>query len=236
MSDFAVVCWLWSDGNRVYRPEHVRVLASMCKRHMGKPHRFICITDDPGDYGPDVEIVPTPEPAFALAHLRTLEGARFPSCYRRLWLFSREAQALASRVLLLDVDTLVMGDCTPLIDRPEPFVGWRPLASWGGRNRLGGGMYLMDTGAHPEVWEDFSPTKSPAKVLKAGFRGSDQAWISYKLFGKVPTWGDDAGIYSVRDIKRTGEPPPPGARIVHFNGKTKPWSPDAGAWVAKLWH
>jgi hypothetical protein len=97
-------------------------------------------------------------------------------------------------------------------------------------------MYLMETGSHPQVWEDFDPKAGPAAARAAGYRGSDQAWISYTLAGKVPIWGDDEGIYSVRDVKPKGAHPPPWARLIHFNGDTKPWSPAAGRWVARSWY
>lgn len=225
-----IVTWLWA-GNRGYTPKHVNVLASMFRRHLSLPHRFVCITDMTAGFK-RVEVMPMPDAAKKLGDLRTPEGGRFPSCYRRLWMFSEEAKCLGERVLMVDVDLVLTGNIDHLFALEDKFVGWRPKASWGGTSRIGGGMYLMTPGAHSEVFDDFRGTYSIAMARKAGFRGSDQAWMSYKLVGKVKLWPTDAGIYSIRDLK--GQPLPDDACLVQFNGTGKPWhgEPD---WVLEHW-
>lgn len=233
-SDLAVVCWLWDDGNRAYKPEHVRVLARMTARHLAG-HRFVCVTNMHGEFGPGVDVMPIPESARALCSLKTLEKPNFPSCYRRLWMFSDEAQSIAERVLLFDIDLIVTKSLEPIVDRAEDFVGWRPRASWNGRDRLGGGMYLLRTGTRLKVWEDFDATTSPAIARAAGFRGSDQAWISYCLWGKEAMWSDNEGLYSIRDIKRGVRAMPSDAKVVQFNGNCKPWDAAAPKWAKEAW-
>jgi CBS domain-containing protein len=211
----------------------VNVVHRMFRRHLPGDFRFVCITDDPGKYDEGVDVMSTPPEALALAHLRTPEGDMFPSCYRRLWMFSDAARCLGDRVLLVDIDILVIGDASRLFAPEGDFVGWKPTASWGHNNRrVGGGLYLMTPGTKTEVWEDFKGAESIALARKAGYRGSDQAWISYKLWG-CPLFPKDAGIYSIRDLRRAMKPPADAVLIQH-NGSTKPWASRV-PWVRDAW-
>jgi hypothetical protein len=230
----SVVTWLWRDGGRGFSPDHVNAVHRMFRRHLPGDFRFICITDDPGKYDKGVDVMPTPPEALALAHLRTPEGDRFPSCYRRLWMFSDAARCLGDRVLLVDIDILVVGDASRLFAPEGDFVGWKPTASWGHNNRrVGGGLYLMTPGTKTEVWEDFKGAESIALARKAGYRGSDQAWISYKLWG-CPLFPKDAGIYSIRDLRHGAMKPPADAVLIQHNGTTKPWASRV-PWVRDAW-
>jgi hypothetical protein len=221
-------------AGRVYSPEHVNALRRQFTRHLDEPHRFVCIADDPTGLAPDVEFFRTPESAKRLANLHSPEGARFPSCYRRLWTWSDEAEVLGHRLLVLDIDTVLTNDVSPLLDYDEPFIGWRPTMAWGNKPRYAGGMYLLTAGAYKHVWANFSGHSSATLAKARGYRGSDQAWISYCLGPNAPVWPEKSGIYSVRDIERTMELPAD-ARIVHFNGPTKPWQVKTG-WVPGYWH
>lgn len=218
---------------RLFLPAHVNVAQKMFARHIKEPHRFICIADNSEGLSSDVEYVKTPAAAAAVANLRSPEGPRFPSCYRRLWSFSEDARILGDRLLVLDIDLVVTRDIAPIIKRPEDFVGWRPFRDWGARRRFGGGIYLMKTGSRTAVWDDFRGASSISEARNSGFRGSDQAWISYKLADKDCCWSRESGIYSVRDLG-PGFALPPDARIVQFNGHQKPWHYKQG-WVADHW-
>lgn len=238
-----IVTWLWR-GERDYRAEHAAVLARMLARHMTAPYRLVAIADPgiEGDFG-GADVMRTPEAALALADLRTPEGPRFPSSYRRLWMFSDEARCLGERVLLTDVDVVVTGDWAPLAAVDADFVGWRPMQQWGTARRLGGGLWLLRTGSRTEVYDRFAGEDSIREARAAGHRGSDQAWISHCLAETAAVWPWDAGIYSIRDMtwgagKRETDAPPADARIVQFNGPVKPWDREAQEkhpWVTEYW-
>jgi len=230
----SIVCWLWNDGFREYRPHHVNTLQKMVARHLQEPHRFICITDETEGFDPGVEVMPTPAAAKALGELRSPEGQRFPSCYRRLWMFSEEAKVLGDRVLLIDIDLVVVNDLAPIFDHPHDFVGWRPFRDWGNTCRFGGGIYLITPGTRTNVWDEFTGAASIAEARNAGFRGSDQAWLSFKLGHREPHWDRTSGIYSIRDMKGTEHKLPVDARLVQFNGPEKPWLCQH-AWVKEHW-
>lgn len=226
-----VVTWIWK-GPRDYRPEHANTLASMLRRHLHVPHRLVCFTDYTEGYSSLVEPLPIPESARELVKLRTPEAGLMPSCYPRLWMFSDEAKSLGERVMLLDVDLLIVDDITPLVAPQDDFVGWRPDKAWGKEDRVAGGMYLLTPGTRQEVWTDFS-TAGVQAAKAAGFRGSDQAWMSYKLGKDAALWPQGSGIYALSDLRTHGNVPPPDARIIQFAGHRKPWHMTWVSWVAK---
>lgn len=232
-----VVCWIWR-GERIYLPEHVNVLRRMLARHLHVPHRVVCITDERDGFDSGIEVVPTPAAARRVAAMKSPEGDQMPSCYRRLWMFSDEAREIGDRVLLTDVDLVVTGDMTQLVARAEPFVGWLPRGKWGNqKHRIAGGLYLMTTGAHMDVWNDFGPD-GVAAARAAGYRGSDQAWLSHKIGARAALWGSRDGIYALSDLGRRPVGLPNDARLVQFAGHLKPWDEAAMKlrWVAANYH
>lgn len=226
----SVVCWLWE--GRGYAPRHVNVLYRMFLRALPEEHRFICITDETRGFHSGIEVMPTPREAMALADIKTPEGGRFPSCYRRLWMFSPDAVCLGDRVMLTDIDVVLTGDVSHLFSIDSEFVGWRPRMSWGhNRRRIGGGLYIMTPGTRTHVWDEFRGEKSIREARAMGFRGSDQAWMSHKLKGCDLI---EKGIYSIRDLKNGASPLPDDACLVQFNGPVKPWDSTL-SWVRDHW-
>lgn len=226
MLSFVTFKWKPAPGYRShYGPDQVHVLRNMVQRHYPRPHRFICVTDDAQGLDEGVDVVPLwpdhaglPNPSFRAG----------PSCFRRLKVFSRDIGALLGpRFVCLDLDVVICGDLRPLVDRPEPFIGWRnPNPLW----PLNGSFFMMDAGAHPEVWDDFDPIESPRIANAAGCRGSDQGWMSYKLGRNTPSWSSADGVWSYQDEiskrRRFGPYPLPAcARVVIFHGVLDPWSP-----------
>lgn len=232
----SVVCFKWKPypGYRSkFESAHVNVLRAMVERHYSKPHRFICITDDPEGLDSRVEVVPLWDD---FSQMQSPHGRRYPSCYRRLKMFSPEIKDLVGeRFVMMDLDCVVVGDLEPLWDRDEDFV------AWGGTNRTthyNGSMMLMTAGARKQVWEEFDPDISPIKSVNAGQFGSDQGWISFKLGKGEAMWDTSDGVYSyVVHLSPRRELLPKNARLVFFNGKIDPWSYDAQrlAWVRKYW-
>jgi hypothetical protein len=223
---------------RFFQAKHVNRLAELFKKHLPIEHRFVCITDDTEGFDANVTVIKTPSAAYEAGKIRSPEGNRFPSCYRRLWAQSAEAaEILSPRVLLGDIDMLPVRDLSPIVQRDEPFVGWRPFRDWGRKLRIGGGLYFFTPGANTRVWTDFikNPHAAVAEASAAGFRGSDQAWLSHKLADKVPIYSRESGLYSIRDLG-ADHALPKDARLVQFNGPDKMWSyRGRGTWVAEHW-
>lgn len=222
---------------RFFNPEFVNRLAQLFKQFLPVEHRFVCFADDPEGFSADVCWMQTPPAALELRKLRSPEGNRFPSCFSRLWGWSSEAAKHLNKFLLVDIDMIPVNDLTPIAIRPEPVIGWRPFRDWGRKLRIGGGIYLCTPGVYAHVWDDFvkNPHAAIAAARSAGFRGSDQAWLSHKLAHKIPIYGRSSGIYSIRDLGHD-HALPRDARLVQFNGPQKPWNyTGRGAWVARYW-
>jgi hypothetical protein len=222
----SVVTWKWkpAPGYRsTFGPKMVYVLRRMVKRHYRKPHRFICVTDDPSGLDRHVEVVQLwPD----CANIPSPHGGHNPSCYRRLKAFAPEARDwFGPRFVSIDLDTVIVGDVTPLWDRPEDFIMWGETNP---RSFYNGSMFQMTAGARKQVWERFDPLTSPREAFQAGRFGSDQGWISHVLGKGEATWGREDGVYSYRvHLKPNGGELPPDARIVMFHGRTDPDSHEA---------
>lgn len=223
------VTFLWG-GARAYRPEHVNVLAHALK-YWDADAKFICVTDQTG-FSPLVETFPMPKEAEALGALGAPQGKDFPSSYRRLWCFSEAATALGERIMLFDIDAMVVGPVRDLWDTEGDFVGWRPLSIWGREDRIGGGTWMLRTGTVSCIWERFiqDPQKLIDDTRAKGWNGSDQAIMS-RFLKSYPTWPQFCGIYGSQDGVLEWELPPEGAKIVHFNGAEKAWRHQSKAWI-----
>jgi hypothetical protein len=231
------VCWKWKPRpGVVYRSKFeartVIVLRNMIARHYAKPHRFVCVTDDATGLG-DVETLPLWSDH---ATVVSPHGTHQPSCYRRLKAFSPEARDwFGDRFVSLDLDTVIVGDVTPLFDRTEDFIIWKEQDP---RSFYNGSMWMMTAGARRQVWDQFDPKTSPTTAKAAGRFGSDQGWLSYCLGPNEAKWTQADGVYSYRlDIQQRGGKLPKDARITMWHGGTDPWSKEAQRldWVRAAW-
>lgn len=232
----AVVCFKWqTKGYRsTFGPDTVNVLKNMVRRHYPRTPRIICVTDNPKGLDPEIETVPLWSD---FADIPSPHGARNPSCYRRLKVFSPEARAWfkAERFAVIDLDTVIMGDLTPLWERSEDFVIWGETNP---KSYYNGSMMLMTAGARQKVLQTFDPKTSPRQAMVAGKFGSDQGWISHCLGPGEATWRTTDGVYSYNvHLRRTGQSLPADARMVMFHGAIDPWSPAGMAmdWVKEHW-
>lgn len=251
----AVVSFLWP-GPRKYLPRHVNAQGRALARCMTIPYRYVCFVEArPNDsieyaaFDHDVvEVHPMPPAAMRLGHVKSPEGGQFPTSYRRLWLFSAAAAALADEVLLVDVDCVPCGPVAELVLEARrtgaPFCGWRPRSKFGTDGRLAGGTWWARTGKLGFVWDGFvaNPAAAIACARGLGYRGSDQAYLSASLT-TMPSWREPHGIYQAQDMRiKPGLHAPPewplpsDARLVHFNGlKAKPWTVPHWRWIRDWW-
>ena len=239
-SPLVFVCWKWrgDDPARAFASAHVNVLYAMLARHYHAPFRLLCLTDEPQGLDGAIETWPLPETkADALGPPRTTSSKIFPACYRRLWLFSEEARTLAPRLCNLDLDVVILDDITALLDsKTASFVAW---CGKDGLSKIAGGMWLLTTGVHVDVWEQFDPQSSPALAYAAGHRGSDQAWLSYRLYPPQERWTAADGVVKLNWLRKGGQHPPRGTKMVFTTGLTPPWSETVRLghrWVADYWH
>ena len=216
-----------------YTAAHVNILFSAVQRNYPGLSRFLCITDDPT--GIKCETLP-----LWSAHRQLLNPSHStarPNCYPRLRCFGLDFAELigAEEFTWLDLDTAIVGDITPVVERPEDLV----IFDAKGDGRYQGSIVKHRCGTRPQLWSDFDPVKSPQATVKAGLKGSDQAWIRLKCPGEA-VWTKKDGVQSFmqliparkdRQLHRH-EPKwpaprdgslPEGTRIVSFAGGSKPW-------------
>ncbi len=216
MRPLDVLTWKWG---RKFAARHVNTLASMLRRHLPN-HTLVCITDDPAGLDPGIRVIPLPE-----------EFSSTPRCRRRMMQFSadwtRGKWRLRDRILVIDLDVVILADLTPIVNRPEPICGWKV----GHAGVLSGSFLLFDNGILDACWRRFArdPEGYPAEVQPRGVP-SDQAMLNHWLQQTAP-WLPKRGIWTEADgfvsyygagyerLEHLGVGPshptlPPGARIV----------------------
>jgi|SRR5690554_4788502 len=222
MYDITVVCYLWrspNNGDRSYTHEHVNVMYSMLRRHLSLPHQLVCVTDMPEGVRPEVRCVPLDG---------RLSGEDFSSQrFQKLSFWRRDAAEWlgGERLLLMDLDQVIVDSIDPLVDRPDPLIMWHKWRPKRQRMVYSSSMVLLDSGAHPEVYEKFDPDNVPPE-----FTG-DQAWVIHALEGTPSGWTEDEGI--VNFVKHT-EMPPQNARVVVLSGGRNPANRREG-WIGDHW-
>lgn len=218
-------------GRKRYLGWHVNRMAAMFRRRLRIPHEFVCVTDDPR--GLDRDLVRPVELWPDLADIPNPHGPREPACYRRLKLFAPEAAELVGeRILAIDLDMVLTGDVSHLVDRPEPVV---LLPTTAPNIPVNGSLVLVTPGACPDVWESFDPETSPKLARRSGCFGSDQGWMAYHylhgcLKDVAGVWepgpgGRDGILFFGADLRRIRRPDSVDAsvRLVSFHGRGEPW-------------
>ena len=213
--------WTPAPGYRSkYGPAQVLTMQRMVQRHYPKPFHFVCITDDAAGLE-GIRTIPLWDD---WASLPNPHGTHNPSCYRRLKVFAPDAGAwLGERIICIDLDMVVTGDLTPLLDDPADFKIWGQ-SDFPGQQWYNGSFWSLKAGARPQVWTEFNE-QSPKLAKRAGCRGSDQGWFSYILGKREATWSTKDGIYSYRVhiAKQFGNTLPANCKLVAFHGKYDPW-------------
>lgn len=238
-----VVLWKWHQPGtaRRYTHEHVDLMAEMVEDNLaGVRHRVVCVTDDSRRIRA-CETYPLWDDYDDLANA---SGRHLPSCYRRLKLYDPRTQEQmgipeGDRILSLDIDAVVCGDLTEIAQTEGSFVGWQVPGERG--PRFNGSLQMFTAGDQQlrRVWYDFHPVASPRAASQAGFRGSDQAWLSYCLVGRpgsvglgyplVASYPSHVQALATHSAK---------TRLLFFNGSLKPWSEEVTRrtpWVASYW-
>jgi hypothetical protein len=226
----SVLTWKWGEA---YGPEYVNRLRNMLERHLHVEHRLVCITDAPEGIDPRVPYIRMPAEWFED------RGRSALHCFKRLLMFNRDfAQAIGPRLLHMDLDVVLVGDITPLVDRTDPVVIYQmPQRNVTHVPPFNPSVLLMDAGALHGVWEQYG--NQPAKAFEAKFigclPGSDMAIISTWLKDRgVATYGAKDGVYPYYGpIAKTGALPKD-ARAVLFYGTKNP-ADAKWPWVTENW-
>lgn len=219
------ICWKWrTPGYRCkFGPQTVNTLYSMIKRHYLGSFELVCVTDDPQEIRSEVRIIPLWQDH---SRIPSPHGHGYPSCYRRLKMFSKDgAKLFGPRFVSIDLDVVITGDITGLFDNDLDFKMYGDTARGTPYN---GSLIQHKAGTRTQLWEQFDPRFSPQHGIARRYIGSDQAWIGVCLGPNEPKFTAKDGVYSYRnELKPKGGKLPADAKIVIWHGHRNPWDIDS---------
>ncbi|MDI3512279.1 MAG: hypothetical protein PWQ61_3046 [Betaproteobacteria bacterium] len=232
MQSVNVLCIKWG---KKYGPEYVNRLHNMVRRHLHRPFRFVCLTDDAQGIDPGIEVKPIPPIGFDEFDQR--KPWTFGHGWLKLTSFANPLYDLAGRTLFLDLDIVIVDSLDPFFDQPGEFV---VIKEWDKKDGTGNtSVYLFTVGAHVDAL-DHLRSGYPKVVEEVR---NEQEFITGFLGrqGKVSYWPEEWCRSFKRHCMRRGimgwfAPPviPPGARVIAFHGKPNP--PDAIAGISGKWY
>ncbi len=227
-----VLCIKWG---RKYGSEYVNKLHSMVQRHLNRPHRFVCLTDDPEGIDPAIEVKPIP--AVGFAEFDTRQPWTFGHGWLKLTSFADPLYDLRGRTLFLDLDIVIVDAIDGFFDVPGEFC---VIKEWDKQDGTGNtSVYLYTIGAHADALQHLK-TDYPLAVTRVR---NEQEFITQYLGrqGKVRYWPAAWCVSFKRHCVPRGlmswvQTPriPPGAKIIAFHGKPNP--PDAIAGDSGKWY
>jgi hypothetical protein len=105
-----VICMKWG---KLYGPEYVNHLRAGVARHLARPHRFVCFTDDASGLSADVQALPLPELG--------LPAGQRDRRWQKLAVFRERLSDLTGPTLFLDLDLVIVAALDPFFDLPGRF-------------------------------------------------------------------------------------------------------------------
>lgn len=170
-----VACIKWGTA---FGPEYVNRLYSGVRRNLAEPPRFLCMTDDATGFHPDIEVLDLPREPFHDEMSAALAVANRQGAMRKVSLFRPGLIAgLTGPVLGFDLDVVITGDLTPLLEIAPGKVAMR--ADWvearRGRPTGHGSVFRFDPAHHGYLYETLAGDPK-GEVEKA--RGSEQRYTS----------------------------------------------------------
>ena len=217
---------------RLYGPEYVNHLRAGVARHLARPHRFVCFTDDASGLGADIEALPLPALGLPQGHLDRR--------WQKLAVFQRELADLHGTTLFLDLDLVIVDALDPFFDLPgrflivrdddlfraKPLRRLRPqrdrfLASVGNssvfRFEIGAQRYILDTYvADPKGATERYEISQQFQTAQLAAHGDLHYWPSDWCGSFKNACVPRLAMSYLRDPQV-----PPGARIVVFAGEPK---------------
>ncbi|MCC5839855.1 MAG: glycosyl transferase [Opitutales bacterium] len=209
-----VICMKW--GTK-FPALYVNRLHSMVSRHLKRPHRFVCFTDDPTGLHSAIEALPLPPMDLPPGKERG---------WRKLSTFQSPLADLTGPTLFLDVDIVILGDLDAFFEHPGEFC---IIHDWLRPNRIEGNssVYRFEANRFPEIYAEFI---ADIDKVKAEHR-HEQSYLSSAVhrMGKLTYWPADWCVSFKRhcllpfplSIWKVPEPPEK-AKILVFHGSPTP--------------
>lgn len=235
-----------------YPAHYVNVLRDSVARHLTRPHRFLCCTDDPSGLAEGIEVIPFPENP----GLKT----QWPHVLVKLMLTGNGFGGLEGPTLFLDLDVAILGNLDCFFDyRPgencmiHNWVNWRKRLL-GKRPAVGNSsVFRFDAGPGSDyIFRTFLAEMARAEDPR--IFNTEQAFLTYAM--KDVTWWPDAWVRSYKwhcrpvfPLNLLQEPrvaddcrilvfhgrPDPEEAIAGHRGKTPRHRMRAAPWIARHW-
>ena len=179
-----------------YGSEYVNRLAAGVAKHITLPHRFLCLTDN--RIGLDCDAAPI--------------ATGLPGWWSKLILFRPHPSLAGHRVVFMDLDTVLVGDCNFLLEYDGPFA---ILQDFYRAKGYGSAIMSIAPKFGAAIWYNFKPT------IMQQYHG-DQDWIQVQV-DKADRWQvmhpNKIVSYKVHCMHREL---PADARLVCFHGEPRP--------------
>lgn len=245
MQTVNVLCIKWG---KKYGPDYVNKLYSMVSRHLTRPFRFVCLTDEATGIDKHIETKPIPTVGFADF------DERKPWSEGHGWLkvtsFVEPLYDLQGPTLFIDLDVVIVDNIDCFFDVEGEF---RVIKEWDKSDETGNtSVYRFIAGAHPDVIDNLKRNRD--QVLRQVRNEQEYVTGYFANQDKLQYWPEQWCVSFKRHclpkgLKSWFAPAelPAGAKIVAFHGKPNP--PDAivgrsgkwyrrvlpVAWVADAW-
>jgi hypothetical protein len=210
----------------------------MVRRHLARPHRFVCFTDDPAGLDSGVEHFPMPGAGPADSHPE--HG------WRKVAMFSPQLGNLTGPTLFLDLDVVIVAPLDPFFEYQPREVciirDYRPLRIPGQGFVGNTSVFRFNAGEHAEVLDqcarDFEAIRSSVR--------NEQEYVSHWFHSRgrlrywpkswCPSFKHNCVAWGPASYLCTPQLPAD-ARVVVFHGRPKPEEAIAGQcgkWVRHI--
>ncbi|RDK82854.1 UNVERIFIED_ORG: hypothetical protein DFO82_2155 [Idiomarina abyssalis] len=230
-----VICIKWG---KKYGPDYVNTLHSMVSRHLSRPFRFVCFTDDFEGINDDVEVKAIPKIGFKDF------DEQVPWSKGHGWLkltcFANPLYDLEGPTLFLDLDIIIVGSLDEFF---EPEGEFMVIKEWDKSDATGNtSVFRFDIGAHEDALEHL---KKDPKAAIADVR-NEQEYITHfvdrqnKLTYWPEKWCRSFKRHCLRPFPLSffQEPRiPEEAKVIIFHGKPHPddaLEGRSGKWYRKV--
>lgn len=217
MSDLIVACVRTGDA---YPFHYVTKLISMVGRHLKLPHSFVCLTDQ----------------------AQRCDGATFvdvreiglPGWWAKMVLFEPTWRQ-RSQIIYIDLDTVIVGDLSPLVGVPGEFAICESFTRLAGNTgypcRFNSSVMMIGGGQCAFVWERFE--RQRGRLMEKHQPYGDQAAIEelYPDALLLQRFVPKGFFLNYRHLTMI---PPKGAAMVNFGGTHKPHNCPI-PWVQREW-
>ncbi len=217
-----VVCLKWG---KKYSADYTNRLYHSVKRHLTRPFRFVCVTDDPADLDEGIEAV-------GIARNPGYPEEEWPNLFMKLCLFEEGFAGLKGPTLFFDVDVVIMQNIDCFFDyKPgknciiHNWLAWyktifRPRPHIGNSS-----LFRFEAGESGYIYErfvrEFEQANDPALFT------TEQAFMTHAM-GEVYWWPEEW----VRSFKRhcrpafplnlVKTPVMPDTKVIVFHGLPNP--------------